>query len=103
MLLARIRDRGAGLRIGTGITSATITTSDARAAEIAARFATLTESMEGFAVLRAAGAAGVPVLEVRGISNIVGDRATSGWDFRAGAAAAASALETVLDIVQGEA
>jgi futalosine hydrolase len=99
-LLATLRDRCPGLRSGAGVTSATITTSDARAAEIAARYRPLTESMEGFAVLRAAGAAGVPVLEVRGISNIVGNRATSGWDFRAGSAAAVRALETVLDIVQ---
>jgi futalosine hydrolase len=103
-LLARVRaaypnDR---LRFGSGITSATITTSDARARAVASRFGAATESMEGFAVLRAAAAAGVRALEIRGISNIVGDRATSGWDFRAGASAAVSALETVLDLVQGE-
>ncbi len=43
-----------------------------------------TESMEGFAVLRAAEIAGVPAIQVRGISNRVGDRTKSGWDFTAG-------------------
>jgi futalosine hydrolase len=53
--------------------------------------------MEGFSVLRAARHSGIPALEVRGISNYVGDRAQSAWDFSAGARAAGAALEAVLD------
>jgi futalosine hydrolase len=86
----------AGARIGCGITSATITTSDARAHALDARFAPSVESMEGFAVLRAAARAGVPAIEVRGISNLVGDRATSGWDFRSASAAAVRGLDALL-------
>jgi futalosine hydrolase len=52
--------------------------------------------MEGFAVLRAAAAAGVAAVELRGISNIVGDRARGQWDFRAGSAAAVRALDGFL-------
>ena len=89
----------AGLRIGTGVTSATITTSAARAELLARRYGPAVESMEGFAVLRAAVAFGVATLEVRGISNIVGDRTTSQWDFRAGSAAAVRALTAILDVV----
>jgi futalosine hydrolase len=88
------------LSFGGGVTSATITTSDARAAELAAAFDPLCESMEGFAVLRAAATAGIPAIELRGISNRVGDRARGGWDFRAGSAAARAALEALLRVVQ---
>lgn len=77
----------AGARVGRGITVATVTTTDRRAGELRARFDADVESMEGFAVLRAAERAGIPAVEVRGISNYVGDRAASGWDFAAGVAA----------------
>ncbi len=93
----------AALIAGSGVTSATITTSDARAAALAAAYAPAAESMEGFAVLRAAQLTGVPALEVRGISNIVGNRETSGWNFRAGAAAAVRALEILLGVVEANA
>jgi futalosine hydrolase len=99
--LERYRAGTPHVAFGTGVTSATITTGDVRAAALAARFAPAVETMEGFAVLRAAATAGVPALEVRGISNIVGNRATSGWDFRAGASAATGALAGLLDIVKG--
>ena len=91
--LDRLRTRSPALRFGAGVTSATITTSDARAELLAARYAAATESMEGFAVLRAAALGGIAAIELRGVSNVVGDRATSQWDFRAGAAAAVRALE----------
>ncbi len=99
--LACLRDAATALVFGSGITSATVTTSDARAATLAARFAATAESMEGFAVLRAAALANVPALELRGISNMVGDRARSQWDFRAGAAATVRALDAFLDVVKG--
>jgi hypothetical protein len=49
--------------------------------------------------LRASAVAGIPAVELRGISNIVGDRATSGWDFRAGSAAVVSALNAFLNVI----
>jgi futalosine hydrolase len=94
--LAAARERIPASAFGSGITSATITTSDARAVALDARYAPSVESMEGFAVLHAAAAAGVPAIEVRGISNLVGDRATSGWDFRSGSAAALRGLDALL-------
>ncbi|GAC1413723.1 MAG: futalosine hydrolase [Candidatus Velthaea sp.] len=87
-------------RRGIGLTSATITTTDRRAADLDARFSPSIEAMEGFAVLRAAKLAGVPAIELRGVSNYVGDRAASEWDFRAGAAAVVAALATLLDVVE---
>jgi len=73
--------------VGRGITSAIVTGTTARAFVLAHRFRADVESMEGFAVLRAAQLAGVPAIEVRGVSNLVGERESNGWDFRAGAAA----------------
>jgi futalosine hydrolase len=85
-----------GLPRAAGLTVAEVTATDATADRLQRRYGAATESMEGFAVLRAAALAGVPAVEVRGISNYVGDRATSAWDFAAGARATALALEAVL-------
>jgi futalosine hydrolase len=101
-LLECLMANGAVVRIGCAVTSATITTSAARADALAQLYAPVTESMEGFAVLRAAAVAGVPAIELRGISNVVGDRATSGWDFRAGSTAAVGALNALLDGVKAQ-
>jgi len=68
--------------VGRGITVATVTGSDARAAQLRRRFDPLVESMEGFAVLRAAQRAGVRAVEVRAISNQVGERDRAAWDVR---------------------
>ena len=80
-----------------GVTVAQVTATDATANALRTRYGADVESMEGFAVLRAAALAAVPALEVRGISNYVGDRAEAQWDFGAGARATVSALTTVLD------
>ena len=58
--------------------------------------------MEGFAVLRAADAAGVPAVEIRGVSNLVGDRASNEWNFQAGAAAAVATTDALLDVLLTE-
>jgi futalosine hydrolase len=80
-----------------GVTVAQVTATDATATRLRARYTADVESMEGFSVLRAAAVAKIPALEVRGISNYVGDRASGEWDFAAGARATARALEAVLD------
>ncbi len=94
-LLARCE--GLSLPVGRGLTVAQVTTTDATAERLLRTYDAHVESMEGFAVLRAAAIAGVPALELRGISNEVGDRAKSGWDFGAGSRAAVAALNAVLD------
>ena len=91
--------RRIGAHVGSAITVATITGTAARAGELAERFEAEVEAMEGFAVLRSAAVAGVPALELRGISNIVGPRAEGGWDFDAGARAVATLLDRFLDAV----
>jgi len=98
-LLDRYRARKPEVVWGSGLTSATITTSAARAARLARLFDPTAESMEGFAVLRAAAFAGIAAIELRGISNIVADPIGQ-WDFRAGSAAAIRALGDFLDVVK---
>jgi len=89
--------RRAGARIGNAVTVSTVTQTRARADELAARFEAELEAMEGFAVLRAAALASVPAIELRGVSNVVGPREESGWDFDAGARAVAALLDRFLD------
>lgn len=89
--------RTIGARIGNAITVATITGTQLRAEDLAARFEAEVEAMEGFAVLRCAAIAGVPAIELRGISNVVGPRETGGWDFDAGARAVCTLLDRFLD------
>ncbi len=96
------RCASSGLRVGTGLTVAQVTTTDATADRYLARYGADVESMEGFAVLRAAADAGIPAVEVRGISNYVGDRAHSGWNFAAGARATVRALETIVHTLSVE-
>jgi futalosine hydrolase len=95
-LLAALNARG--FKLLRGITVSRVTATDATAQRLHASGAQV-ESMEGFAVLRAAEKAGVPAIEVRGISNIVGDRAKSGWDFPAGVRGLESVLNALLDSV----
>jgi futalosine hydrolase len=88
---------GIGARIGSAITVSTITTSEARADSLAERFEAEIEAMEGFAVLRSAAVAGIPALELRGVSNLVGPREQGAWDFDAGARAVTALLDRFLD------
>ncbi len=95
-LVAQLRAKGfPALR---GITVARVTSSEATARRLAHRFGAQVESMEGFAALRAAQRAGVPAIEVRGISNRCGDREASGWDFAAGVAGLQRVLDALFEL-----
>ena len=59
------------------------------------------EAMEGFAVLRAAHAAGVPAVELRAISNHVEEADRAQWDIAGALAAVAAAGRTALDGLRG--
>lgn len=87
-----------GFPLVRGITVAQVTATDATAMKLHSRGAEI-ESMEGFAVLRAAQLAGVSAVEVRGISNIVGDRKNSAWDFDAGLSGLRRVLNATLDLL----
>ena len=56
----------------------------------------LVEAMEGFGVLRAAQQAGVPAVEVRAISNAIGEADRARWDVAAGLAALDCALPALV-------
>ncbi len=95
-LVDQLRARGfLALR---GITVARVTSSEATAGRLARELGAQVESMEGFAALRAAQRAGVPAIEVRGISNRCGDRGRSGWDFVAGVAGLRRILNTLFEL-----
>ncbi|MFF8095983.1 futalosine hydrolase [Streptomyces sp. NPDC016675] len=69
-----------GARTGTVLTGSTVTGTAERAALLRARHPrALAEAMEGFGVAEAATAHGVPVLELRAVSNPVGPRDRAAW------------------------
>jgi futalosine hydrolase len=79
-------------RRATFVTVSTCTGTSAAAQAIESRTRGAVENMEGAAVAHVAHLHGVPVGEVRGISNIVTDRDTSTWRLRDAAEAAQRAL-----------
>jgi futalosine hydrolase len=87
-----------GFRAVRGVTVPRVTATDGTAQRLAA-FGVGVETMEGFAVLRSAEVAGVPAIEVRGISNIVCDRQNSRWDFSAGVQGVERILNALLSLV----
>ncbi|WP_306329259.1 futalosine hydrolase [Streptomyces venezuelae] len=65
---------------GPVLTVSTVTGTAERAAELAARHpGAAAEAMEGFGVAEAAAAYGVPVVEIRAVSNAVGPRDRAAW------------------------
>ncbi|MFE2068464.1 futalosine hydrolase [Streptomyces sp. Ag109_O5-1] len=78
--LVRATAQAAGAHSGGVLTVSTVTGTAARAAELRARHPhALAEAMEGFGVAEAAAAHGVPVLEIRAVSNPVGPRDRAAW------------------------
>ncbi|MET7698024.1 futalosine hydrolase [Streptomyces sp. NPDC005485] len=69
-----------GARAGAVLTVSTVTGTAERAAALRARHPlAVAEAMEGFGVAEAAAAHGVPVLELRAVSNPVGPRDRAAW------------------------
>lgn len=99
--LVRAAATAAGAVTGTVLTVSTVTGTAARAAELHERHpGAVAEAMEGFGVAEAAAAQGVPVLEIRAISNPVGPRDRAAWRIEAAFAALTEAfgkLRTVLE------
>lgn len=67
---------------GNFITVSTCTGTRKRALELEKRYNAICESMEGAAVAHICAAYGLPLIEIRGISNIVEDRDKGKWDLR---------------------
>lgn len=78
---------------GRCLTSSQVTGLDAQAAVLSRHWGALAESMEGAAAAHMCAFYGVPFLEIRGISNLIGDRDRDSWHIdRAVAVAAQAAL-----------
>jgi len=79
-LTAALQAAGLAAHAGPVLTVATATGTAATAAELAARVpGAAAEAMEGFGIASAARRRGVPVLEIRTISNAVGPRDRDAW------------------------
>ncbi len=77
---ARAAAAATGAVLGAVLTVSTVTGTAERAGELLDRHpGAAAEAMEGFGVAEAAAAHGLPVLEVRAISNPVGPRDRAGW------------------------
>jgi futalosine hydrolase len=87
------------LEFGMIATLETVTTNQARAKAIEKQFSARAEAMEGAGVAQAALRLAVPCLELRSISNLVGDR--QNWQLQAALAALGQTLETNWDELLG--
>ncbi|MEU7511821.1 futalosine hydrolase [Streptomyces sp. NPDC042898] len=79
-LAAALRAAGRPHTVAPVLTVSTVTGTAGRTAELAGRHSeAAAEAMEGFGVAEAAAAYGVPVVEIRAVSNAVGPRDRSAW------------------------
>ncbi|TVM17991.1 futalosine hydrolase [Oceanidesulfovibrio indonesiensis] len=83
-----------GCIAGPAVTVAGVTNCERILADFAARYAPLTENMEGFPWALATARAGVPFLELRSISNMVGNR--TGWNLQAALDSLAGAVPELI-------
>lgn len=101
--LARYAERaGKTLCSGPFVTVSTCTGTAAKAREIELRTAGICENMEGAAVALACQQMSVPLLEVRGISNLVEERNTRRWNLPLGMDSAQQAILTLLKAWPGQ-
>lgn len=96
-LAASARARACRWREGVFVTVSSCSGSDAHSRMIFARSGALCETMEGAAVAHMCARFGVPLIAVRGISNLTGDRDPAAWDVATAAAAAEEAVCEILD------
>ncbi|MFF3289291.1 futalosine hydrolase [Streptomyces sp. NPDC003023] len=83
------------------LTVSTVTGTAARADELAARHPrAAVEAMEGFGVAEAAAAHGVPVVEIRAVSNAVGPRDRAAWRIGDALAALRQAFHQLAPVLQ---
>jgi len=84
-------DTAPDIAVGACVTLSQVTGRREEALELEERFGALAESMEGAACAHACTLYGVPFLEVRAVSNMVGHRDRAAWDLEGAAARAARA------------
>jgi futalosine hydrolase len=96
LLIAHRSSLIAGVRSGTFVTVSTCTGTKGKARELEKRFGAICENMEGASVAHICALYGVPLVEVRGISNIVEDRDREKWNVRLAAENCQKAVMEVL-------
>lgn len=100
-LARRIEAAGLPLRRGPVLTVSTAAGTAATAAERARRVpGAAAEAMEGFGVAAAAAYAGVPVVELRAVSNAVGPRDRAAWRIPDALAALEAAFAAVKEVFE---
>jgi len=102
VLLDLSGEQGITLATGPFVTLSTCTGTTAGAIEIEQRTGGICENMEGAAVALACRQLAVPLLEIRGISNLVEDRNTGRWDLAAGMTVAQQAVTGLLEKWPGQ-
>jgi len=93
---------GIKLRTGHFVTVSTCTGTMAKAIEIERRTGGICENMEGAAVALACRQLSTPLLEIRGISNLVEDRDPSRWNLATGMTVAQQAVIGLLEKWPGQ-
>lgn len=84
------------IKAGPFITLSTCTGIKKKAVELEKKYGALCENMEGAAIAHICAVYGIPVLEIRGISNIVEDRNKKKWDIRQ---ASENCQDTLIDLI----
>lgn len=99
--LVRAAAEATGALTGTVLTVSTVTGSAARAAELRGRHTyAAAEAMEGFGVAEAAARHGVPVMEIRAVSNAVGPRDRAAWRIGEALEALAGAFGKLVPVLE---
>jgi futalosine hydrolase len=95
-----LRDAGRSVQTGTVLTVSTVTGTAETAAELVLRVPGATaEAMEGYGVGIAAFNGGIPFLEIRTISNLVGPRDRSAWRIEEALQALQAASNTLREVL----
>ena len=95
--LPRGGEGGVKVKSGTFVTVSTCTGTEKKALELGKRFGALCENMEGASVAHVCAIYDTPMIELRGISNIVSDRDKDKWHIRL---AAANCQEAVMELLK---
>ena len=80
---------------GPSLTVAGASGTPGRARTLAAQYCALTENMEGFSLALAAHQAKLPFIEIRAVSNVVGERGANCWNMPAALAALSRVMNRI--------
>lgn len=86
-------------RSGPFVTVSACTGTTTRAREIEQRYQAVCENMEGAAIAHVCARYGIPLLEMRGISNLVVDRDLAGWNIGLAADNCQAAAQKLISVV----